>query len=70
MKVPYQGRLIEAEELETRTSNEYWNVYKLPNDKMLCVKTILISVFKSTEEKDSEGNLVYIVKTNTVVKVK
>ncbi len=70
MKIPYQSKSIEVNEVEPVTSDEKWNIYKLPNEKLLCIKTNLISVFEATEEKTPEGETVYIVKTNTIIKVK
>ncbi len=70
MKIPYQGKVIEANEIEPVTSDEKWNVYKLPNEKLLCIKTNLISVFEAVDEKTPDGELVYIIKSSTIVKVK
>jgi len=51
MKVPYQGKQIEVEEVETISSDEKWNVYKLADGKWLSVKTVLIKCLRAVGEK-------------------
>ncbi len=70
MKIPYQGKEIEAIEIEPITSDEKWNVYKLSDGELLCTKTILISVFKATNEITPDGKPLYMTKTEIIIKVK
>lgn len=70
VKVLYQGKQIDAEEVETTSSDEKWNTYKLSDGKWLSVKTILVRCLRAVDEKTPEGLPLYIVNTQTIVKVK
>lgn len=70
MQINFQGRLVEAEEVETLTADEKWNTYKLADDKWLSVKTVLVKVCRATIEKTPEGEPLYVINTQTIVKVK
>lgn len=69
-KVPYLGKQIEAEEVETTSSDEKWNTYKLSDGHWLSIKTILVRVFRASHETTPEGLPLYIVNTQTIIKVK
>jgi len=66
----YQGKEIEVIEVEPVTSNEVWNEYQLSDGKVLSIKTVLITTLKAVSEKDADGNSLYVVKTQQIVKVK
>lgn len=69
MKITYQGQQIEAQEVEVLTSNEPWNEYQLGNGKLLRVKTVLIQVFRAVEGKSPQGEDLYIIQSQNIVKV-
>ena len=68
-KINFNGKEIEVKELEVLTTSEYWNSYTLSNGKILRTKSVLVSVFEAVNEKDGEGNPLYVVKCNNIVKV-
>lgn len=70
MKIKYQGKDIEVVEVETVTESERWNEYQLANGKALSIKLILVRVLKAVNEKTPDGEDLYVVNTQNIVKVK
>ena len=70
MIVQYQGKGIEATEVEVITANEPWSEYRLSDGKILSVKNVLISVFRAVDVKSPDGELLYMTKNQTIVKVR
>lgn len=70
MKMQFQGKEIEVNEVEVVTANEPWSEYRLQDGKILCVKNVLIAVMKAVNEKSPEGEPLYITKNHNIVKVK
>lgn len=70
MQINYQGKQIDVTEVEVITANEPWSEYRLSDGKVLCFKSVLISVFKSVTEKTPEGEFLYMTKNQNIVKVK
>lgn len=67
--VNYQGRKIEAEELDVLTSNEYWNEYQLSDGSIISIKLVLTRVFKALHEHTAEGESLYMIQSQNIVKV-
>ena len=44
MKVDFQGKQIEANEIEVINANERWNEYQLADGKVLMLKLVLVGV--------------------------
>ncbi len=57
------------EDIETETLRENFSVYELSNDMILSVKTVVGQINK-TKFFTQEGEPVYIVNTNPIIKVK
>lgn len=70
MKVKFQDREVDAQEVDVLSANEPWCEYQLADGSVLSVKTVLISVSKATIERTSDGEPLYLTKTHQVVKVK
>lgn len=70
MQIDYQGRKVEVREVEPVTSKEDWNEYRLKDGKILMVKTVLIKAGELVNEKSSNGESIYVVNTQQIVKVK
>ena len=70
MKLTYQGREVEATEIEVLTAEEHWNEYQLGDGKVLMFKEILVSVSKIEGETNPNGTQVYQIQTHKVVRVK
>lgn len=60
---------IIEEDIETETLRENFSVYELSNDMILSVKTVVGQINK-TKFYTQEGEPVYIVNTNPIIKVK
>lgn len=70
MLINYQGRQIDVDEVEVLTETERWNEYQLSDGKVLSVKTVLVKVARANSEVDKDGNKLYVVNTQQIVKVK
>ena len=69
-KLNYQGKEVEATEVEVLTSDEHWNTYQLADGKVLMFKEVLVSVYRLEGEKNPDGTPVYQFQTHKVVRVK
>lgn len=70
MKLKYQGREVEAIEVDVLLSNEKWNEYQLADGKVLMFKEVLVSVYKLEGELNLDGSPVYQFQTHKVVRIK
>jgi hypothetical protein len=70
MQINYQGRLLEATEMEVITSLEPWREYRLSDGKVLCIKDVLITVYKSVSEKGADGQPFYVSTSQAIIHVK
>ena len=70
MKVPYQGKQVDAEEVEFLIVREDWNEYQLLDGVAVRIKLVVTEVAKVLGEEDPEGNPVYSIKSTNVVRVK
>ena len=68
--IKYQGRSVDAQELDVVSSNERWNEYQLADGTELAIKLVLVKVFRAVNEKSSEGEPLYMVNSQNIVKVK
>ena len=69
IKMPYQGKMVDAEEMIVERSQEEWNTYVLDDGTVIRLKVVVLRVAKVPGEYDDEGNEVFIVKSNNVVVV-
>ena len=70
MKVPYQGKEIEAIEIEVIRVNEPWAEYQLADGKVLMVKDVIKAVYKLVGEKNPDGSDIYHFEFQKVTRVK
>jgi hypothetical protein len=68
--IKVNGKEIEVIEMEPIEVKENWSEYKLDDGKIVAVKVALISIYKAINEKDPEGNPLYSVKNQLIIKVK
>lgn len=61
-------RTIEAEDMDFQTEREEWNEYQVEDGFSVRVKLVVSSILK-TNERDNQGNPVYIVQSTNIVKV-
>lgn len=70
MQMNFNNKQIEVEEVEVLQSNEPWSEYQLADGSLLSHKTVLISAFRALTEKNPDGTVVYLTRTQNVVKVR
>lgn len=66
----YQGKDVVVVEEEVLNAHEPWCEYQLLNGRTIKVRLVLVGVYRSVSVKDSNGDDVYIVQTDQLVKVK
>jgi hypothetical protein len=69
VKINFQDKMIEGDEVDVLTSDEKWNEYQLANGTVLLVKAVLVRVFKA-REPDPNGAILYLTNTQQIVKVR
>ena len=69
IKMPYKGRMIEAEEMIVERATEEWNTYLLDDSTVIRLKPVVLRVARIPGEYDDEGNEIFIVKSNNVLVV-
>lgn len=68
--VKYEGKDIVADEVDVINGNEPWNEYQLANGDVLMIKTVLIRAMKGRDIKTPQGDSLYLVNTQCIVKAK
>jgi hypothetical protein len=61
-------RTIEAEDMEFQTTREDWSEYQVEDGYSVRIKLVVSSILK-TNERDPQGNPVYVVQSTNIVKV-
>jgi len=61
-------RTIEAEDMEFKSVREDWSEYQVEDGFTVRIKLVVSSILK-TQERDPQGNPVYIVQSTNIVKV-
>lgn len=70
MLMDYNGRKVEVVEVEVLHSSEPWSEYELLGGVVLSHKTVLVSVYRALTEKAPDGSVLYLTKSQNIVKVK
>ena len=70
MKVDFQGKQVEAIEIEVVRSSEPWSEHQLADGKVLMCKDIIMAVYKLVDEKNPDGSPIYNFQTHRVVRIK
>lgn len=70
MKVNYKGKQIDATEVDILSSKEEWNEYQLSNGDVLCTKEILVRCLKADTELVDDGEPLYIIHGQSIVKIR
>jgi len=69
-KLPYEGREVEAVDVDFKVIREDWNEYQLSDGTELRMRLVVSNVFLLPEEYDPEGNPVYVVKSGNILVVR
>lgn len=67
-RISIGDRTIEAEDMDFKGSQEDWNEYQVEDGYTVRIKLVVSSILK-TNERDPQGNPVYVVQSTNVVKV-
>ena len=69
-KINFQGREVDATEVEFQTRKEDWNEYQLMDGTVIKMKLVVSGIFRIDGLYDDEGNPVYQIKSTNVASVK
>ena len=69
-KINWQGKEVEAFDVDFRVSREDWCEYSLLDGSTIKMKAVVSSIIRLEGEYDTEGNPCYLVKSNNMVVVK
>jgi hypothetical protein len=67
MKVPYQGRQVEAESVDFMTRKEDFNEYQLADGKIIKIKMVVTRIVRLVGEVTPDGIPVYLIQSQNVV---
>lgn len=65
-KINFQGREVDATEVEFQTRKEDWNEYQLMDGSVIKMKLVVSEIFRIEGVYDNEGNPVYHIKSANV----
>jgi len=68
-KVNFQGREVDATEIEFQTRKEDWNEYQLMDGSVVKMKLVVSAIFRIEGLYDNERNPVYQIKSGNVAAV-
>ena len=70
METQWQGKEVEATEVDVILSKEQWNEYQLSDGKILLLKTVLVGIQKIEGVTNPDGSPVYQFQTHLVPRVR
>ncbi len=69
-KINFQGREVDATEIEFQTRKEDWNEYQLMDGSEIKMKLVVSVIFRIDGLYDDEGNPIYQIKSTNIAAVK
>ena len=69
-KINFQGREVDATEVDFQIRREDWNEYQLMDGSEMKMKLVVSTIFRIDSIYDDEGNPVYQIKSTNVAAVK
>ena len=69
-KINFQGREVDATEVDFQTRKEDWNEQQLMDGSTIKMKLVVAEIFRVEGRYDNEGNPIYVVKSNNVLIVR
>jgi len=66
-KLTYQGREIDAVEVDFKVLKEDWNEYDLADGTRVKVKYVASNMVRLINEYDNDGDPIYLVKSSNVL---
>lgn len=70
MQVEYQGRMVEATEVDFFTRKEDFNEYQLQDGSIIKLKTVVMAIHRIEGEITPDGDPVYNVESTNFVRLK
>ena len=68
-KINFQGREVDATEVEFQTRKEDWNEYQLMDGSTIKMKLVVSQILRIDGMYDDEGNPAYQIKSTNVAAV-
>ena len=65
----YQGRRVNVVPVDVTQAQERWNEYLLDDGSVLKVKLVVTKIFRAENERDQEGNPLYIFQSTNISSV-
>ena len=65
-KINFQGRDVDATEVEFQTRKEDWNEYQLMDGSVIKMKLVVSEILRIEGVYDAEGNPAYYIKSATI----
>jgi len=69
-KINFQGREVDATEVDFQTRKEDWNEYQLMDGTVIKMKLVVSEIFRVEGVYDKEGNPAYQIKSTNLPVVK
>ena len=69
-KSMFQGKEVNATEVDFQTRREDWNEYQLMDGSIIRMKVVIGEIFRIDDLYDTEGNPVYQVRSSNVMMVR
>lgn len=70
MKVTFQGKEVEAIEIDVLTKDEHFNTYQLSDGNILSFEAVLTGIQKLESVTNPDGTPIYMFQTTNVTRVK
>ena len=61
INVPFEGKMVPAEQLDFESEKEPWTVYKLEDGTVLKIKTILANAARLVDRYKPDGEPMYVL---------
>ena len=68
-KMTYQGKEIDAVEVDFKIVKEEWNEYDLADGTRIRLKIVASNMIRALNEYDNDGNPIYLVKSSNILAV-
>ena len=69
VKMPFQGKEIDATELKFETVKEEWNEYNCEDGSVVRLKTVASKIFRTAERNPATGELIFMVRSSNILDV-
>ena len=67
LKVSYEGKQVDADDVGFRTLKEDWNEYQTEDGTLVRMKLVVSNIARIPGAQDNAGNPIYVIKSSNVV---